>query len=117
MNNIYFEALKVMPLSDIDHASFSSDLYLRVTPESRRLVSQYDFKNQVTTFKDNIEHDLWYEIPFAFPFKIFEKVNGVVKPWEFSHYNENGEHVYFNGICIGKYKEEIVVTDFSKYEF
>lgn len=115
MLNIYFEAFKIMPLSEIDH--YQSDLYLRVTSKSKKLVEQYEFRNKVSTFKDNINHELWYEIPFAFPWKIFEDVNGETKVWEFSHYNENDKHVYSNGICIGKYREEIVVTDFSKYRY
>ena len=40
-----------------------SDLHLKVTPISRALIQQYDFKKQVTTFIDNIEHTLWYDIP------------------------------------------------------
>lgn len=43
----------------------TSDLYLKVTPVSKELVAQYKFKHQVTTFIDNIDHELWYELPFA----------------------------------------------------
>jgi hypothetical protein len=42
-----------------------SDLYLKVTPVSTALIKQYDFKKNVTTFVDAINHELWYEIPFA----------------------------------------------------
>lgn len=42
-----------------------SDLYLKVTPTSKALIEQYEFKGNVTTFIDNIDHKLWYKIPFA----------------------------------------------------
>ncbi len=42
-----------------------SDLYLKVTPVSTALIKQYDFKKNVMTFVDAINHELWYEIPFA----------------------------------------------------
>ena len=42
------------------------DLYLKVTPVSKELVDQYEFKCNVTTFVDQIDHTLWYDIPFAY---------------------------------------------------
>ena len=42
-----------------------SDLYLKVTPVSTALIRQYDFKKNVTKFRDNINHEPWYEIPFG----------------------------------------------------
>lgn len=109
-----------MPLKDIDHNSFGSDLYLRVTSESRKLIDQYDFESNVTTFIDQIEGRLWYDVPFAFPYKIFEEREYGTRIWVFNRYNENGEHVYDNGLINIRnwsscYKE-IVVTDFSKYK-
>lgn len=64
MTNIYECALKIMQQKDIDH--WCSDLYLRVTPESKKLVAEYDYKNNVSTFTDQIDGVLWYEIPFAY---------------------------------------------------
>ncbi len=120
MQPIYFKALKCMPLKDIDHGSGCSDLFLRVTPESQKLVDQYEYKGNVTKFRDQIDHVLWYNIPFAFPYKIFDERGDVTKIWTFSHYNENGEHVYYNGLVnvgnLSKYHKEITVTDFSKYK-
>lgn len=43
----------------------TSDLYLKVTPVSTELIGQYDFKENVTRFLDNIDHVPWYEIPFG----------------------------------------------------
>lgn len=64
IDDIYIEALKTMDPRDIDH--HCSDLYLRVNDISRKLVSEYEYKNNVTTFIDQIDHVLWYEIPFAY---------------------------------------------------
>lgn len=64
MIDIYGEALKRMNPNDIDH--HCSDLYLRVNAISDELVKQYDYKSHITTFVDQIDHVLWYEIPFAY---------------------------------------------------
>lgn len=47
------------------YESSGSDLFLKVTPVSKELVEQYDFKENVKTFIDNIDHERWYEIPFG----------------------------------------------------
>ena len=49
---------------DTQH-ELGSDLYIKVTPISTVLIQQYDFKEMITKFIDNIEHTLWYDIPFA----------------------------------------------------
>ncbi len=64
MLNIYEMAVKTMPKEDIAH--WCSDLYLRVTDQSRALVDSYDYRKNVKTFVDNIDRVLWYEIPFAY---------------------------------------------------
>ena len=64
MMNIYEQALKLMDSKDIDH--HESDLYLRKNAISDKLVKEYDYLKQVTTFRDNIDHVMWYEIPCAY---------------------------------------------------
>ena len=64
MHNIYDEAVKKMKPEEIDH--HCSDLYLKVTPVSAELVKDYDYKENVTTVTDQIDHVPWYEIPFAY---------------------------------------------------
>lgn len=64
MIDIYKRALETMPSNDISH--WCSDLYLRKTEQSSKLVAEYDFKQNVTTFIDAIDHAPWYEIPFAY---------------------------------------------------
>jgi len=44
-----------------------SDLYVKKNAISEKFVAGYEFKNIVKTFVDDIEHKLWYEIPFAYP--------------------------------------------------
>ena len=53
-----------IPAEHIDH--WQSDLYLKVTPETTALVNKYRFKNHVTKFIDDIDHEPWYEVPFAY---------------------------------------------------
>lgn len=47
------------------YESSGSDLFLKVTPVSMELIEQYDFKENVKKFIDNIDHEPWYEIPFG----------------------------------------------------
>ena len=60
--------LKNIPDEDIDH--HETDLYLRKTPEvTKTVINKLPdiYKKNVTTFRDQIDHDIWYEIPFVFP--------------------------------------------------
>lgn len=60
--------LKNIPNEDIDH--HETDLYLRKTPEvTKNVINKLPdiYKKNVTTFRDQIDHDIWYEIPFVFP--------------------------------------------------
>ena len=43
-----------------------SDLYVLKNFISDKFVSEYEFKQNVKTFVDDIDHVLWYEIPFAY---------------------------------------------------
>ena len=70
MKNIYKQAIMKMSEKDIDH--YNSDLYLRVNSISKKLIKEYNFKENVETFVDEIDHELWYDIPFAYlPFYKF----------------------------------------------
>ena len=53
-----------IPAAHIDH--HASDLYLKVTPETTQIINQLENKSLLTTFTDNIDKELWYEIPFAY---------------------------------------------------
>lgn len=64
MRDIYEKAIEILPSKDIDH--HESDLYLRKTVKSEKLINEYEFRNLVSVFRDNIDHVSWYEIPFAY---------------------------------------------------
>lgn len=53
-----------IPAAHIDH--HASDLYLKVTPETMQIINQLENKSLLTTFTDNIDKELWYEIPFVY---------------------------------------------------
>lgn len=60
--NIYAELLAAGVLI----ACHESDLYAKVTPESRAIIARYEYKGNVTTFKAQDDGALWYDIPFAY---------------------------------------------------
>lgn len=64
---LYDAAVSLMPPEHIGHTSFNSDLYLKVTPTSKKLIASYEYKNQVRVFIDNIDHVPWYDVPFGYP--------------------------------------------------
>lgn len=53
----------------IQHDNHETDLYVKVTPESRKIVERYGFRSNVTTFRNqrppNVG-ELWFDIPFAY---------------------------------------------------
>lgn len=56
-----FEIFKLLGIETDNH---ESDLYVKVTPESKFIIDQYEFKSHVTKFiyKD----ELWFDILFEF---------------------------------------------------
>ena len=46
--------------------SHESDLYAKVTPESKAIVDKYEYKNNVRQFNSQIDGQQWYDIPFAY---------------------------------------------------
>ena len=64
MKELYDKIIKEVPKEHINH--HCSDLYVKVTPTSTALIEQYENKFMVSKFVDNIEHKLWYEIPFGY---------------------------------------------------
>ena len=63
-SNIHRILAEGMPKQQIEH--WYSDLYVKVTPFSKEIVSKYTYKNQVKTFIDQIDHELWFDIPFCY---------------------------------------------------
>ena len=63
-SNIYRELAKTLPANDLDH--HNSDLYVRKTPKSTEIINKLTNKSLLSTFKDNIDGDIWYELPFCY---------------------------------------------------
>jgi len=50
-----------------DLSNHESDLYVKVTPESQKIINGYKYKNNVTKFHSQIEGEgMYFEIPFAY---------------------------------------------------
>jgi hypothetical protein len=58
-----FEQVKA---SGIPYHNHQSDLYIPVNETTKEMVKNYKFKNNVTTFVNQVEGGLWYDIPFAY---------------------------------------------------
>ena len=43
-----------------------SDMYVRVTPTTKAIVAEYEYKNNVRIFSDIVDGKAWYDIPFAY---------------------------------------------------
>ena len=63
--NIHSVCYTFLPKKDIDWDEYSSDLYIRVTEESKRIMKELKPNALLETFIHNIEHDLWYDLPFC----------------------------------------------------
>ena len=63
-----------MSAKDVDVQWFGTDLYLRKNEVSKAIVADYDYKWMVSQFVDAIDHEVWYEVPFAkFPLEMMVK--------------------------------------------
>ena len=43
-----------------------SDLYAKVTDDSRAIIAKYAYRTNVRIFRSQIDGTLWYDIPFAY---------------------------------------------------
>ena len=65
-SELYAAAVEQLPAEHIDHTSYGSDLYLKVTPASKKLLENFEGGRYVQTFRDQIDGELWFDIPFAY---------------------------------------------------
>lgn len=63
-NSIYNIAVKNMESNEI--SNHESDLYLKVTQVSEKLIAEYEFKGSVRKFFSKVDKSYWFDIPFAF---------------------------------------------------
>mgnify|MGYP003475466893 FL=1 len=67
---------KYIPKEEIDHHGNGNgldDLYLKKTKLSKALVDHYQYRENVSTFRDQIDGNIWYDLPFLYP--IVEEMN------------------------------------------
>jgi hypothetical protein len=50
----------------IEHDHHESDLYVPVNAQTKTMMNDYEYAMLVTTFKDQVTGNLWYDIPFAY---------------------------------------------------
>lgn len=63
--NIHSICYTFLPKKDISWDECSSDLYIRATEESKKIIAELQPKSLLSTFIHNIEHDQWYDLPFC----------------------------------------------------
>lgn len=63
---LYNTMLNATTPAERDH--HVSDLYIKVTPATMRIIDRYEFSSQVSSFRDQTDplRALWYDIPFAY---------------------------------------------------
>ena len=59
------EQLIALGMDETDFDRHESDLYVRVTDVSKNWLETYEFKSNVSQFRDQIEGAFWYDVPFA----------------------------------------------------
>ena len=64
-DNIHSICYTFLPKEDISWDEYSSDLYIRKTEESEKIIAELQPKSLLSTFIHNIEHDQWYDLPFC----------------------------------------------------
>ena len=63
--NIHSVCHTFISKKDIGWDEYSSDLYIRVTEESKKIIAELQPNSLLSTFTHNIEHDQWYDLPFC----------------------------------------------------
>lgn len=59
-----YQALKD---SGAEISNYRSDLYVKASPRTWAIIKRYPLEHSITTgFHNNIDKQLWYEIPFAY---------------------------------------------------
>lgn len=71
--SIYQQMVEVLPSEKI--SNHESDLYVEISAQSKEIVDNYEFKNNVTTFISQIKKTPWYCIPFAYDPWWDERIN------------------------------------------
>lgn len=82
---IYEKAIATLPADCIDH--HESDLYIKRTPASKRLIDEYKYSRSVETFCSPIDNCIWFDVPFAYDPYWNQKTNKMeARSHENTHY-------------------------------
>lgn len=102
-------ATKILPKKDIE--THESDLYIRKTPKSTELLNKLKNKNSglLSTFKDNIDGDMWYDIPFG---NLSDNVKNESQQKEI--FNSEGIEGFINK--INEYNDDVIAEAFAHYD-
>ena len=57
--------LELFSIKPEDVDIYATDLYVKKSFYAEIWLNQYNFKKNVTTFKDEIDNKIWYDIPFG----------------------------------------------------
>lgn len=60
------EELLALGMVEADFGHHASDLHVRKTPLSEQYLATYPYRVNVTTFVSQLDHQVWYDFPFAF---------------------------------------------------
>jgi hypothetical protein len=52
--------------SGIEYGNHESDLYIPVNEQTQAIIQTYQFKENVQTFRNQIDGQLWFDVPFAY---------------------------------------------------
>ena len=63
--NVHSVCYTFLPTKDIGWDEYASDLYVRITEESKKIMAVLKPNALLTTFRHNIENDVWYDLPFC----------------------------------------------------
>ena len=66
MNKTIKEQLLELGMKPEEIDSHCSDLYVLKNSISDKFVSSYEFKQNVKSFRSELDGKIWYEIPFAY---------------------------------------------------
>lgn len=77
MKSLYDELVEIN--AELDH--HESDLYVKVTPEVRKIVKEYKKAHPVSVYSFVWENALWFDIPFYYQpyWDAVEKLNKEVR--------------------------------------
>lgn len=70
-SEIHAELSKVLLPDQMSH--WYGDLYAKITPESKAIIGQYEYRHMVSVFTDQVTGSPWYEIPFCYDPKVKEE--------------------------------------------